>query len=241
MPSPPCRPELRNSAAAPRLRAIAPVTVTVTVTVTATVAAMAMAALCAPAQADCIDDAAARQQVNAQVLRAIGWQESGLRPDAVGRNRDGSVDLGAFQINSIHLPELARAGIDARQLGDGCVSAYVAAWHYRRQIDAHGNTWAAVGAYHSRAPARGAWYANHVAAILMRWNVLPAQALPFAAAALAAQEAPTAPAALAPPRRGPAAPAVPLREAQAAMSAPGTPNAEPERPLTALAFLPAAR
>ena len=142
----------------------------------------ALAAVVFPAYADCIDDAAAHHQVNAQVLRAIGWQESRLQPAAIGHNGNGSIDVGAFQINSIHLPELARYGIGRAALADGCVSAEVAAWHYRRQIDLQGNGWQAVGAYHSHTAARAAWYANQIAAILMRWNVMPRGALPFPAA-----------------------------------------------------------
>jgi len=126
----------------------------------------------ASAQADCIDEAAARQHVNPFVLRAIGWQESRLQPAALGHNHNGSVDLGAFQINSVHLADLARYGIDARSLSDGCVSAYVAAWHYRHQVDLYGNTWVAVGAYHSRTPANNLRYANQIAAILRHWKVL---------------------------------------------------------------------
>jgi len=113
------------------------------------------------------------------VLRAIGWQESRLQPAAMGRNANGSIDLGAFQINSVHLPELQRYGIDRAALADGCVSAEVAAWHYRRQVELHGAGWHAVGAYHSQTPARAAWYANQIAAILMRWDALPSGALPF--------------------------------------------------------------
>jgi soluble lytic murein transglycosylase-like protein len=134
------------------------------------------------ARADCIDDAAQRHRVNALVLRAIGWQESRLRPDAVGRNTNGTIDLGAFQINSVHLPALARLGIAPEALADGCVCADVAAWHYRRQVDRLGNTWAAVGAYHSATPARAAGYANRIAAILTRWQVLPPAPPPFPAA-----------------------------------------------------------
>jgi hypothetical protein len=134
-----------------------------------------------PVHADCIDDAAARHQVNAYVLRAIGWQESRLQPAAVGLNVDGSVDLGAFQINSIHLPELARYGIAPASLADACICAEVAAWHYRRQVELQGDGWQAVGAYHSRTAARAAWYANQIATILMRWNALPRGALPFPA------------------------------------------------------------
>jgi len=131
------------------------------------------------ARADCIDDAAARHQVDGRVLRAIGWQESRLQPAALGHNADGSIDVGAFQINSVHFAELSRYGIDRSALADGCVSAEVAAWHYRRQVDLYGAGWRAVGAYHSQAAARAAWYANQIAVILMRWKVIAPGALPF--------------------------------------------------------------
>jgi soluble lytic murein transglycosylase-like protein len=173
---------------------------------------LTLAAATRPARADCIDDAAGRRQVNAYVLRAIGWQESRLQPAAVGHNANGSVDVGAFQINSVHLPELARRGIDRAALSDGCVCADVAAWHYRRQVERLGDGWLAVGAYHSRSADRAAWYANQIAAILMRWNVMPHGALPFPAdrALAPAQPPPTRPAetpsplAAATPRIGPA-------------------------------------
>ena len=147
-------------------------------------AALACALVALPAlsaRADCIDDAAMRHQVNPLVLRAIGWQESRLQPRAMGRNANGSIDVGAFQINSVHLGELGRYGIDRAALADGCTSAEVAAWHYRRQVERQGNSWLAVGAYHSATPARAAWYANRIAAILMVWNALPPGALPFPA------------------------------------------------------------
>jgi soluble lytic murein transglycosylase-like protein len=115
------------------------------------------------------------------VLRAIGWQESRLDTAAVGVNVDGSTDLGAFQINSRHLPLLARFGIDAGALRDGCTNAEVAAWHYRRQVERYGNTWTAVGAYHSATPARATAYADRIARILMAWSVLPGGPLPSGA------------------------------------------------------------
>ena len=141
--------------------------------------AFPLATIASTASADCIDDAAAHHRVNALVLRAIGWHESRLQPAALGRNANGSVDVGAFQINSIHLAELARYGIDRAALADGCIGAEVAAWHYRRQVEQLGDGWQAVGAYHSRTNARAAWYANQVAAILMRWKAMPPGALPF--------------------------------------------------------------
>lgn len=168
-------------------------------------ALVALVAVAPSARADCIDDAAARHHVNAAVLRAIGWQESGLQPRALAHNANGSVDLGAFQINSAHLPELARHGIDRAALADGCVSAEVAAWHYRRQVEQQGDTWLAIGAYHSHTAARAAWYANRIAAILMRWQLMPAGPLPFPADRTLAPDAPAHPRAPPPAQATPAA------------------------------------
>lgn len=191
-------------------------------------AAIAVAALAAmPSRADCIDDAAARQRVNAQVLRAIGWQESRLRPEAIGHNANGSIDVGAFQINSIHWPTLARWGIAREALADGCVSADVAAWHYRRQVDTLGNTWAAVGAYHSGTPARAAWYANQVAAILTRWKVMAPGVLPYAG-----QPMRPPPTSSPSPRVGMLAAIAPAAAADSGVDM---------RTFSALAFLPSAR
>lgn len=157
--------------------------------------AFALAYTLAPsARADCIDDAAARHQVNATVLRAIGWHESRLQPEALGHNANGSIDVGAFQINSVHLSELGRYGIDRAALADGCTSAEVAAWHYRRQVDRQGNSWQAVGAYHSATPERAAWYANRIASILMRWSALRTGTLPFRPGATLAPGQPPPPA-----------------------------------------------
>lgn len=184
------------------------------------------------ARADCIDDAAARHGVNALVLRAIGWQESRLQPQALGHNANGSIDVGAFQINSVHLSELGRYGIDRAALSDGCTSAEVAAWHYRRQVERQGNSWQAVGAYHSTTPARAAWYANRIAAILMRWNALPPGALPFpVAVTLAPGRSPT------PAHRGPVA-----TPTSAAASTTSTASAGANAPaFHELAYLPSPR
>ncbi|AKZ28816.1 MULTISPECIES: lytic transglycosylase domain-containing protein [Ralstonia solanacearum species complex] len=131
-------------------------------------------------KADCIDDAAAYHDVNPQVLRAIGYQESRLNPQARNLNRNGSEDLGMFQINSIHLPELSRYGIGRQMLFDPCVSAYVAAWHLSRKIRQHGNNWWAIGAYHSESPEHNGVYARAVEGILNRKQPLARSARPSA-------------------------------------------------------------
>lgn len=132
------------------------------------------AALAAPvSRADCFDDAATYHRVNPMILRAIAWQESHNRAHAMHVNANGSRDYGVMQINSVHLRELARYQITPETLMNPCKNIYVAAWHLRGKINKYGNTWTAIGAYHSETPAERDRYAGNIAAILMRWHQLP--------------------------------------------------------------------
>ena len=138
------------------------------------IAADVTLALAAPiARADCFDDAAAYQRVNPMILRAIAWQESHNRANATHLNANGSLDYGVMQINSIHLRELARYHIDRDTLMEPCRNVYIAAWHLHGKMDKYGNTWEAIGAYHSETPAERDLYARHIASILNGWNQLP--------------------------------------------------------------------
>jgi soluble lytic murein transglycosylase-like protein len=140
-----------------------------------------------PARADCFDDAAAWQHLNPLILRAIAWQESHNHADATHANANGSTDYGVMQINSIHLPELARYGIRRDALMVPCKNVYIAAWHLRKQVVRYGNTWTAVGAYHSATPAMRDDYARRIAGIIERWRLDPAHAVPVTTASLAAR------------------------------------------------------
>jgi len=106
----------------------------------------------------CIAAAAQHHRIDPRLLRAVLKVESDLRPWALGRNANGTMDLGMAQINSIHLPELARHGIQSQHLFDPCVASYVAAWLLRRNIDRHGLTWFGVAAYHSLTPEHNQRY-----------------------------------------------------------------------------------
>lgn len=118
--------------------------------------------------AECLWAAAQYHQVPALVLWGMAAVESGFRPDAVNRNRDGSIDLGVAQVNSVHWPELRRRGIPAASLQDPCINLYVRAWLYRQKMNQHGNSWKAVGATHSETPAIGVAYATRVADRVLR-------------------------------------------------------------------------
>lgn len=138
---------------------------------------------CSPgARADCVSDAAAFHAVNDGVLRAILWNESHMNGAAVNRNTNGSIDVGIGQMNSQHFAELRRLGVTPQMLMEPCVGTYVAAWHLAKQVQALGNTWQAVGSYHSRTPILNQGYANGVAATMKTWGLLSPSFWPFPAA-----------------------------------------------------------
>ena len=128
-----------------------------------------------PAQA-CWDEAAARYQVNSALLYAIAQTESGLDPLAIGRNRNGSRDIGLMQINSAWLPTLARHGISERDLFHPCTSIHVGAWVLAHNFHRLGHTWDAVGAYNAVSPGLRRAYAEKVRRNL--WKVMDARSDP---------------------------------------------------------------
>jgi len=85
-----------------------------------------------------------------EILVAIGLVESGLNNDAINRNRNGSRDVCAMQINSWWLPRIGEYGISEDVLrNDPCTCVAVGAWILAQSIQTHGRTWGAVGGYHS--------------------------------------------------------------------------------------------
>lgn len=100
----------------------------------------------------CILPASQFHGVNHYVLRSILKIESGLKPGAVGKNRNGTEDVGIGQMNSMHFRELSKYGIAPEHLKNACVGTYVAAWHLSKTIARYGNTWFGIAAYHSATP-----------------------------------------------------------------------------------------
>ncbi|MFL9995228.1 lytic transglycosylase domain-containing protein [Paraburkholderia sediminicola] len=119
-------------------------------------------------EADCLDDAAAYQGINVQLVRVIAQQESTMRADAVHVNTDGSEDIGLMQVNSRELPRLARYGITRQHLFDRCINAYVGTWILASKIRRFGRTWKAVGAYNASSPEKQLAYAIAIRRRLQR-------------------------------------------------------------------------
>lgn len=116
----------------------------------------------------CWEQAAARYGVSPELLYAIARTESGLDPQAVGHNRNGSRDIGLMQINSAWLPRLSKHGIAERDLFDPCTSIHVGAWILAGNVQRLGYTWEAVGAYNAASPALRRAYAERVYRQLMK-------------------------------------------------------------------------
>jgi soluble lytic murein transglycosylase-like protein len=128
-----------------------------------------------PALNKCVTAASGYHQVNPNVLKAILIVESNLDIQAMSVNKNGTVDVGIAQINSVHFPELSKFGITPKHLMNACVSTYVAAWHLKKQIASYGNTWYAVGAYHSTNQPHNRRYAQRVFKQLANWGLVPPQ------------------------------------------------------------------
>lgn len=119
----------------------------------------------------CLKPAATYHGVNPQLLLAVLTVESRLNPNAMNKNANGTVDIGMGQINSIHLPELQRYGLNAEHLMDACKATYVSAWLLRRGFDRYGNSWFAAAAYHSTTPVHNLRYQGMLKAELARQGV----------------------------------------------------------------------
>ncbi|QGZ65349.1 lytic transglycosylase domain-containing protein [Paraburkholderia acidisoli] len=135
-------------------------------------APLAWAAPAATGGEECFEKAGAWQGVNPLVLRAVAWRESKGDAAAINHNANGSIDVGQAQINSIHFPDLLREGIPHRALTDPCVNIFVAAWLLKQKMVRYGNTWRAIGAYHSETPRERDAYARSIQAILVSWGQL---------------------------------------------------------------------
>ena len=125
-------------------------------------ALVALALLAASPAEACWDAAATRYGVSRELLYAIARTESGMNPFAIGRNVNGSHDIGLMQINSTWLPALAPHGIGEHELLEPCTNIQVGAWILAGNVQRLGYTWEAVGAYHTADPALARAYAARI-------------------------------------------------------------------------------
>lgn len=124
-----------------------------------------------PVTMTCVMAEAAKQQIDPAVLLAVLRTENG-RTGKVTKNRNGSYDVGPFQINNSRSSPIwklaGQMGMSVEQFGtklayDGCFSAGIGAWMLRHKINLAGNNvWKGVQWYNS-ANAVGKRYVVKVA------------------------------------------------------------------------------
>ncbi|WP_044059268.1 transglycosylase SLT domain-containing protein [Pseudomonas ogarae] len=128
----------------------------------------------AQAHAWCWSKAGQLHAIEPELLQAIADVESGLKPDAINHNRNGTRDIGLMQINSIHLSRLSTEGItEQRLLEDPCLSVEVGASVLAGFIARYGYNWTAVGAYNAgNSPHRQAARLRYARKVWQRYQVL---------------------------------------------------------------------
>lgn len=125
-----------------------------------------------PATIECVVAAAQRHQVPANVLLAIASQEAGKNGQYV-ENKNGSQDIGHFQLNTIHWAEHGDlVGIEQEDAAwRGCFNAELAAWVLQQRLaEAGQDFWTRAANYHSRTPEFNARYRESLIRWSQRWG-----------------------------------------------------------------------
>ncbi|WP_446471526.1 lytic transglycosylase domain-containing protein [Xenorhabdus stockiae] len=111
----------------------------------------------------CMQQAAERFRIPLRVFIGI-WKTEGGRVGMKNKNKNGTIDHGAFQINTTWAKDLEKYGITSVHLtNDFCISAYSSAYIVRYRInEAGGDFWDGVGRYHSKTPSLKKAYIQRV-------------------------------------------------------------------------------
>lgn len=124
--------------------------------------------------ADCFDMAGRDYRIDPDLLRAISWQESKWKVNAIGKNPGAGYGAGLMQIDSQHQGELSQYGIKpGHLLTDACLNIYTGAYYLALAFKKWGVSWEAVGAYNAgfrrtdRQAIRRLEYARKIEAIYL--------------------------------------------------------------------------
>ena len=114
---------------------------------------------------ECINQAAIAYHVPATLILSVLAVEGG----AVGlasANKNGTVDYGPMQINSIWLSKIRLYGYTQHQLQyDPCVNVKVGAWILSQNIANAATTWRGAGSYHSHTAILNQQYQTKVSEV----------------------------------------------------------------------------
>lgn len=126
---------------------------------------------------ECVLDSSVRRNVPANVLLAI-VQIEGAKEGLIRKNKNGSFDFGRWQINSVHLEEMARFGVSAEVAKyyltrDGCYGADFAAYRLQRCLNDPSRKkkefWERAACYHSKTLELNLVYQEKLKPLARRW------------------------------------------------------------------------
>jgi soluble lytic murein transglycosylase-like protein len=126
----------------------------------------------------CMLAAGQHYNVPPRLLQSIAHVESGYRTNAINTNKNGTVDIGVMQINSMWLPELAKYGIERQHLFEPCTNIKVGAWILSQEVARYGYNWEAIGAYNAgpytakNRHRKLTQYRSYATRVLNRWKQL---------------------------------------------------------------------
>lgn len=116
----------------------------------------------------CIQRAAAHYRAHPDLVRAVLRVEGG-KVGQVSYNKNGSFDMGPMQINSVHLPELAKYGITQALLtNDECLNIHIGTYYLQKNVISTPSFWTGIGNYHSATPEHNIRYQYRVWTMLNR-------------------------------------------------------------------------
>ena len=111
---------------------------------------------------ECINHAATTYHVPAALIVSVLKTEGG-KNGVASKNKDGSYDYGAMQINSCWLDNVSKYGITQKDLQyNPCVNVAVGAWILAQSIADGKDIWHGVGVYHSRTESFNLKYQQKV-------------------------------------------------------------------------------
>jgi soluble lytic murein transglycosylase-like protein len=110
----------------------------------------------------CMEVSAKKYSIHPYLIWAIAKTESEFNPRAIGKNTNGTTDIGLMQINDTWLKRLSKFGITRTQLFDPCVSVEIGAWILAHNFKTYGQNWRAIGAYNAKTEWKRVRYAKKV-------------------------------------------------------------------------------
>jgi soluble lytic murein transglycosylase-like protein len=117
-----------------------------------------------PSYYKCFYEAGEKFNIHPMVLWSIAVVESKMNPNSIGKNKNGTIDVGLMQINSVHFPKLESYGIKPEDLLDPCTNIDAGAWELSDCIRRFGLNENALTCYNGLVPKN--LYASKVMAIL---------------------------------------------------------------------------